>query len=456
MAYKSSNNPNNNSSSDTTATKPQDDMTFNRTRFSCALTFSVDNSGIQQISGQQYNSKSDLKICCNKKITAKSMQVDITKKNADCCLRKGDVCYTNGLRPCSEFFCFHKFNSSRPLTVPNTAKDSFINQDKCPPPPKSIDKGNINMNMYPSSKRLVALYDTRKTCADKSKPFLIGFHYLVLDRTGAKKPKQPKFFIQKERFRWCCSENIFDDFSLDPQTVCCGLVGSSAPNYAPGKLVNVHNPPCCRKLGGRPLCEPKLPKDKDGISKFNQECPPLSGDVTTKDLSEDIPLFAPQYYGIEISFKDTDLIYAQTVCTTRYFRGKVFSGYGNVDYYNILKIPISNVTSDESKKFFGLGKRNIFSLCCNDKDVFFMNKNEILKSCCYVVNYPQYLQKNIPCDVKGKIDGNFYAFRTCNPKACVKSKFIPVLYNYTQQIDLHKIDFLYGVDKYYEPRYIKK
>lgn len=186
----------------------------------------------------------------------------------------------------------------------NKAADSGLNKYNCPPPPVAgmLRDENARIVFYSDTLRLSAIHDQRIKCADSRRPIVIGFHFLSFMKKGG-----PIFALESPRFRWCCSKNILADYSIDPKQVCCGLAGSSSPNFFSKSEINVDNPPCCRTLARQRLCEPlSYPKFPSPV--YNQECPALSGNVNTKDLTEDMPLFAPRVYFHTGEFRDP-LIY---------------------------------------------------------------------------------------------------------------------------------------------------
>lgn len=408
-------------------------------------TFSIyrkDSYNTYNMGTQYSSSNTQVGLCCkdnNKKNVAsmKSMKVDLKQRNANCCINKGTICYINGVRPCSEYICFSRFNNSGSKVIQNTANDSMFNPYLCPdpqPPPES----KTFIRIYPLEERLISYYDSQHRCKDKKRKYLIAFNYLDFYTS--------RYKIEPSRFKWCCSKNIFKDYSINPKDVCCGLSGSSAPNFYPGALVNVDNPPCCRTLGGRSLCEPRVANITDG----NQVCPPLSGTIDTKNLTEDLPLFSPQYFPFFINRNEP---------SGRGYEApslKIFKWGSSHRKYLYL---FSDFYNDQINPDNDLDDHAIYSIGCNVR--LESSANDFLKQCCISITvfalvnnkalkFPKKFMK-FSCAKSNITDGKFM-YTSCIKDNCVKTSDDQRYLGAFTMNPANKNTF-YGSQKYFEARY---
>lgn len=405
----------------------------------CIFSYTYDGSQIQTTQGFQFTIQGSNSVCCKKMMTDKS-SLDIMKRDVNCCLLEGNACYLDGMRPCSNKICIGNFpSSSQPETVQNDAQDKQVVQTLCPSVVKPNKQGELLK--YNAESSLIGMTDKSDKCIDSSMSTRIIFAYV---NTNTNK------MVASPSFSWCCSNDIFSDYSTDPKKVCCGLSGSSAPNYYPGAGVNIENPPCCRKIGNRALCEPYVSNSK---KKFNQACPPLSGkyDKTT-DLKETLPYFSPMYYAFN-SMKPT---YTTSKCKIIFSPPSVgnVEAIGSPSFYSI-----KNAKDTQAQQF---------GLCCIGKDTFFMDQSIILKFCCisYVklsgskATSPEKV--SLPCDDNGKIQENTFHFQPCPDKSGKKKlKCTNSMLVYDESavneisIQNAKETNLYDSYKFFKPRYSK-
>lgn len=359
--------------------------------------------------GHKYSSSSKSKflVCCKDKVDPS--QIDIMKRDLNCCLYQGDSCYYDGMRTCSYRICVARFPDS-PATkvIENKDPDKMFIRKLCPDIQKPNNKGIILI--YPESDELTGYTDRSFPCKDQSMKVKITYRYTSLDNDPT--------LIEPIMINWCCSKDIFMDYTLDPKKLCCGLAGAGAPNFYPGAYVHVDAPPCCRKIQNRIPCEPYVKEIKYKFQKkkimFNQFCPLVSGrSDLTSNLKEVLPYFTPQYFALN--------------------NGDISSYItGRCDFFEVGERPLysTNDLQTSTKTHYGI--------CCTkdtgDSTKFphpLLDFKLLMDVCCVgITDNNQGKEKigKIPCDDstngKGKVDNNIFYPRPCKPTGCSNSNLI--------------------------------
>ena len=407
---------------------------FTRQNESCIVYY---NSATDKVSGNLYAGQLREKdrligseLCCLSQMEKGYFNFFSSKPKKLCCQQKENSrCYPGILkyRPCPRYTCWYPEETSK-KDIEDYASNRFNTLKFCKnEKPSTIKKGRI-------IKSNLILYKDKQKCTDVNKK------YHILSMKVAKHP---------QAYHYCCSVDITTNLEEDPTKVCCGLAGSQSRNYGGSRigatyLIDQQTPPCCRKIQDHSTCQPK----RDG--KYFM-CKPVAGSWFTKDLSENLPYYTPEYYRM---LTQSNNIFA---CDPNH--SSFFYEYPSLmHYYKVKGSPLAPA---------------ITGICCNKKDIFFYDTQTISNECCITYADPEYspnktyeysIQEQMfdyNCSMTRKtfIENGEFIYRPCLPDACIKKNWkmgILNRYNITKLfvIPTSNVEPLYGVYDYEANKYV--
>ena len=337
-------------------------------------------------------------ICCSPKMTQASMSINLSERKKNCCVEKGSVT-VGGLRPCpGQMFFTHFEGNSEDIQVPSISLEGAFMpgpRSECASSSKTKSKAaTVDAGGY----RLISFAEKDK-CVDKKKPWHIKFVGVA--------PGYRKF-----AYSWCCSQDIYSDYTLDPKSVCCGLSGAQSDRFTKGSNIMPNNPPCCRHRGNqqdvRPLCEPFIMNNPSKNSPY-RTCPPISGlNQITTNLDEKVPLFGPYSYAFPEKVSTSTDLHSHSLCSkTRFATFKYFYSIENM--YDRLT----------TKK----GPGDPYGVCCSQENMFAYDGRKVAASCCiaFTSKSGDSSYKRINCfkeQSKSRVGAISFTFPACKENAC--------------------------------------
>lgn len=352
--------------------------------------------------------KAKVEICCLRSVTNDTIKYFSKTSKTSCCQQLAGSPCTKGHRGCPGYSCMVRFSSGTSSIAPLSSPPGST---RCVVDRETLDRGII-------FKSNITQYKNPRGCKDETKKILI---------TSVKTGKPV------DAYHTCCSVDITSNFSANPETVCCGLAGSLAPNYIEnGRIVFGNTPPCCRKVNGYSTCDPtpNLPQPM----KF---CGGLAGSEDTPNLNERLPALAPLHY----TYTDKSLVTSNQVYSCNKEGTKFFFALQNG---------------------FGSLPMNL-NLCCS-KNIFYSNAQKIIDDCCISYTNNEYsVSPSAPsffkCSVKdqkkkGFIENGIFVYKPCNPSACSATNSNSGQLDRSKPLDVflgsnEKVAPIYGVYKYY-------
>lgn len=295
------------------------------------------------------------KVCCKNAIPDDATMSILQRSKYNCCIYSGD-CAFGGMRGCAATPCIATFPSGQANTQDNTYPDKLVSSKICTS--QTMANGNMgSVRIEEPRDHQIGLTDGNP-CHDRNFPV----HIIFVRARTEKSDKSISFIGKSENHQWCCKKDIFDDYTLDPKSICCGLSGAHSPYYYGGKKLDTDTPKCCRGQGGRPACEPYVGPQW----KYNQKCPPYSGYYNvTPDLTHQLGFFVPMFYSLETIGKS---LWSPGRTTCKY----TSNPKKETKYFYTLSTALQRLSEKEST----------IGLCCNVKDMFYYDEKTMLKSCC--------------------------------------------------------------------------
>ena len=376
-----------------------ENIEFTRSEETCNLRYT---SETQASKGNRYmQPEGNLIVCCAGQITASNLTLDMNKRDRNCCV-EGNRAIVGGLRPCAGRMIMTTF-------IPPQKEPGYL----------GYTVFTLDVRPYYSCPNYTKLYREAKLVDTQ------GYRLIpVVDGNKCKDPKKPWHIrwmgiapgYRKFAYSWCCSQDIYSDYSLDPKALCCGLSGAQSNYYATSTQLMPDNPRCCRYFAGgkyaegiAPFCETYLLNNPSKTAQY-RTCPPPSGlyDVTP-DLDELIPKAGPYSYAFPIDSVSTNDLHSVSLCNLdekhrfrkyKYFYSPYSVGDRLYDTQNVYTIPIDDA----------------FGICCKRKNAFALSKKKLIRSCCSTVttNYDKSFRKDKNyCHLNGTFNRSFFFFRPC-------------------------------------------
>ena len=317
-------------------------------------------------------------MCCAE--IASKLTLDMNKRNKNCCV-EGKTAIVGGLRPCAGRMIMTTFvpPKEKPQALDYRPENEdtlleFIVQHKATPVfvcPKYTEINREAKLVDNQGYHLISVVDGNK-CKDSKKPWHVKWMGIA-----------PGY--KKLAYSWCCSQDIFSDYSLDPKKLCCGLSGAQSNYYAQGSQIMPDNPPCCRKTEylfrsntQSPLCEAYVWNNPSKTSPY-RTCPPSSGlyDVTP-NLDEFLHRAGPAYYAFPDTATTSDDLYSESRCKL----GKKSKFHSFKYFYSFFSAADRLPRKSYKGTYLRARISDAFGLCCSQKNAFALSETQLFQSCC--------------------------------------------------------------------------